>query len=539
MPTTPPAETPRRALQSWWSRSLQFRTIVSTILLCAIAFIGIGAYLSHQIANALYEERVRQYQAEASSSLTQVAAQLRQSKANDRTSTAAQADDSLQSLQRTTSDPGRAYVLSPFPAPNIWVQTRSTISPSVIPEALATKVHEGNAQYSEATTIIQDGRPVPAIAFGQKVKLPPNNDYALYLVYSMESIQKTLDVIHRVLWGAGALMIGVVGVIAWIVTKSVVGPISQAAAVSERLAAGDLQERIQVRGDDEIARLGSSFNNMAATLQSQITELATLSQMQQSFVSDVSHELRTPLTTVRMAAEVLYGAKDEFDPINRRSAELLYNQVERFDVLLADLLEISRYDAGVAVLDPEPTDLTALIGRVIDITRPLAEDAGCEITVEALATDPVVDVDPRRIERVVRNFIVNAIEHGAGEPIEVVLAEGPETIAIAVRDHGIGMTADESRRVFDRFWRADPARARKTGGSGLGLSIAEEDARLHGGWLAAWGRPQEGSAFLLVLPRVPGGSAEVSPLGLPPGSDRVVRRPLDPAETPAETEQKG
>lgn len=479
---------------------------------------------------------MNQYESEASSALSQVASQFKQSKASDRTSTMAQADDSLQTLHGTGDGDGRKYILEPFPASNIWVQTRWTIPPSVIPDTLAKKVKEGSGQYYEATSIMQDGRQVPAIAFGQRVKLPPNNDYALYLVYSMESIQHTLDVIHGVLWGAGLLMMGVVGVIAWTVTKSVVGPVSDAATVSERLAAGNLQERIRVRGDDEIARLGTSFNHMAETLQSQINELATLSQMQQRFVSDVSHELRTPLTTVRMAAEVLHSAREDFDPVNQRSAELLYNQVERFDVLLADLLEISRYDANVAVLDPEPASLVTIAQQVVDVTRPLAEDAGSEVAIIDDSSDPVADVDSRRIERIVRNFVVNAIEHGEGRPIQIHVGDSEDAIAVAVRDHGIGMAPEEAERVFDRFWRADPARARKTGGSGLGLSIAAEDARLHGGWLAAWGSPGEGSAFLLVLSREAGRSVQISPISLPPGSDRITSQPVTAraVEPPAE-----
>ena len=174
------------------------------------------------------------------------------------------------------------------------------------------------------------------------------------------------------LWIGGALLLLLVGGIVWLLTRAVVHPVSQAAIVSEKLAAGQLQERLEVRGEDELARLGASFNHMAGSLQEQITQLATLSEMQQRFVSDVSHELRTPLTTVRMAAEVLYESRADFDPINARSTELLYNQVERFQALLADLLEISRFDAGAAALDAEPTDLVEIARTALDAAQPLA-----------------------------------------------------------------------------------------------------------------------------------------------------------------------
>jgi two-component system sensor histidine kinase MtrB len=305
-----------------------------------------------------------------------------------------------------------------------------------------------------------------------------------------------------------------IGGIAWYVTRNVVSPVSHAAVVSEKLAAGQLQERMVVKGEDEVARLGASFNHMAASLQEQITQLATLSQMQQRFVSDVSHELRTPLTTVRMAAEVLYDARDEFDAINKRSAELLYNQVERFQSLLSDLLEISRFDAGAAVLDAEPQDMLHLVSHVIEGAAPVAAEYGSEVRLNLREAGIVVEMDSRRIDRILRNLLLNALEHGEGKPVDISIASNDEAVAVSVRDHGIGMTPAEAARVFDRFWRADPARARTTGGSGLGLSIAAEDTKLHSGWLQAWGKKGSGSNFRLTLPLKRGGTIVRSPLPL-------------------------
>jgi two-component system sensor histidine kinase MtrB len=286
--------------------------------------------------------------------------------------------------------------------------------------------------------------------------------------------------------------------------------------VSEKLAAGQLQERMVVRGEDEVARLGASFNHMAASLQEQITQLATLSQMQQRFVSDVSHELRTPLTTVRMAAEVLYDAREEFDPINKRSAELLYNQVERFQSLLSDLLEISRFDAGVAMLDAEPEDILQVVAHVIEGAAPVAAEYGSEIILSAPGGAIIAEMDARRIDRILRNLILNAVEHGEGKPVRVTVAASRTAVGIAVRDHGIGMAPAEAARVFDRFWRADPARARTTGGSGLGLSIAMEDTKLHNGWLQAWGKKGHGANFRLTLPLRQGEDIDKSPVQLEP-----------------------
>jgi two-component system, OmpR family, sensor histidine kinase MtrB len=340
--------------------------------------------------------------------------------------------------------------------------------------------------------------------------------YELYLIYDLNTAQQTLDEIQSVLWAGGAVLVLLIGAIAWYVTRNVVSPVSHAAMVSEKLAAGQLQERMVVRGEDEVARLGASFNHMAASLQEQITQLATLSQMQQRFVSDVSHELRTPLTTVRMAAEVLYDARHDFDPINKRSAELLYNQVERFQSLLSDLLEISRFDAGVAVLDAEAEDILQVVTHAIEGAAPVAAEYGSEIVLRAPEGAIIVEMDARRIDRILRNLILNAVEHGEGKPVTVTVAASQTAVGIAVRDQGIGMAPAEAARVFDRFWRADPARARTTGGSGLGLSIAMEDTKLHNGWLQAWGRKGSGANFRLTLPLRQGEEIDKSPVQLEP-----------------------
>ena len=355
----------------------------------------------------------------------------------------------------------------------------------------------------------------PGIAVGNKVTFN-GTVYELYLIYDLNTAQKTLDEIQNVLLVGAAVLVLLIGAVAWYVTRNVVSPVSHAAVVSEKLAAGQLQERMVVKGEDEVARLGASFNHMAASLQEQITQLATLSQMQQRFVSDVSHELRTPLTTVRMAAEVLYDAREDFDPINKRSAELLYHQVERFQSLLADLLEISRFDAGVAMLDAEPTDILQLVDHVLEGVAPVAAEYGSEVTLHAPEGSIIVEMDDRRIDRILRNLILNALEHGEGRPVNVSVAANDTAVAVAVRDHGIGMTQAEAARVFDRFWRADPARARTTGGSGLGLSIATEDTKLHNGWLQAWGKKGSGSNFRLTLPLRQGENIGRSPLQLEP-----------------------
>ncbi|MCQ1945408.1 MULTISPECIES: MtrAB system histidine kinase MtrB [unclassified Arthrobacter] len=528
-----------------WRRSLQFKTVVSTLLLVALAGAGIGAFLSHQIADSLYEERLTQFRTEATAGLSKVKDNFRDTAASDREGTDRLVMDTLPLLEGQGADAQRTYLLTPLPTQDPLYVTSSvnsgTITASGIPVALSDAVIASDATASETDYVfwspLELANGEPGIAFGTKVTLPPDSsEYALYLIYDLHSMQETLDDIHRILWIAGFLLLAISGTIAWIVAKAGLGAVSDAAEVSEKLAAGELQERMEVKGEDEVARLAASFNRMAGTLQDQITQLATLSRMQQVFVSDVSHELRTPLTTVRMAAEVLYEARDSFDPMYRRSTELLYHQVERFQALLADLLEISRFDAGAAALDLEPTDVFHIVRDVIDATEPLANNCGSEVVVVSKEASCVVDADPRRIERILRNLLVNALEHGEGEPIEIAIAASEDAVGIAVRDHGIGMTEEDADHVFDRFWRADPARARTTGGSGLGLSIATEDTRLHNGWLEAWGEPGNGSCFRLTLPRRHGAGFESSPVPLSPRE--VVAGPLAlTAAAPAREEE--
>ncbi|HZA05278.1 MAG TPA: HAMP domain-containing sensor histidine kinase, partial [Propionibacteriaceae bacterium] len=232
---------------------------------------------------------------------------------------------------------------------------------------------------------------------------------------------------------------------------------------------------------------------------------------------------------VRMAAEVLYEAREDFDPVSARSAELMQTELDRFEALLTDLLEISRFDAGVAVLSTDVVDLNDIVTEVLDANALLASSHGVTITVHSTG-EAKAEVDGRRIERILRNLVVNAIEHSEGKPIEVLVASDQLAVAVAVRDHGVGFEASQAKQVFHRFWRADPARNRTVGGSGLGLAIAMEDANLHGGWLTAWGRPGLGAQFRLTLPRRRGMVLRTSPLPLVPRDLVTTSTASEPAE---------
>src|SRR5699024_1010856 len=251
------------------------------------------------------------------------------------------------------------------------------------------------------------------------------------------------------------------------VARMVTTPLKRAAHAAERMAAGDLTSRVEVAGADELAKVGESFNDMARSLEQKVDDLTELSHVQQRFVSDVSHELRTPLTTIRMASSVLDARREELPGELQRTAELLAAQVQRFEVLLADLLEISRFDAGAAELTAHREDIDALVERALEDVRPLAGMRGCQLDVHLSGRDMAAVVDARRVGRLLRHLLTYAIEHGAGRPVLVQTAADADAVSVVVQDHGHGISPEAAERVFDRFWRADPSRARTLGGTGL------------------------------------------------------------------------
>jgi two-component system sensor histidine kinase MtrB len=356
----------------------------------------------------------------------------------------------------------------------------------------------------------------------------------LYYLFPLANEVASVDLVRTTLFATAVALVGLLAMVAALVTRMVVRPVRVAARTAQRLSAGLLDQRMEVHGEDDLARLAASFNQMAANLQRQIVRLEEMSRLQRRFTSDVSHELRTPLTTVRMAADLIFSSREDFDPAVARSAELLQVELDRFEGLLTDLLEISRFDAGFAMLDAEPADLVPIVRRAADGLASVAEQAGSAVEL-VLPDHPVIaEIDPRRVERVLRNLVGNAVEHGERKPVRVTLDADESAVAVTVRDHGVGLKPGEEKLVFNRFWRADPSRARQTGGSGLGLSISLEDARLHGGWLESWGSPGQGAQFRLTLPVRSGDRLVSSPLRLVPDDARLTPSDIHgPAVRPA------
>ena len=523
-------------LASLWRSSLQLRTVAISVALSGLAVGIIGVYMSFSVGANLFDSRLEQ--ALAASERSNLAAQGRfdaadQASTDLDTAAASAFTAALQAantpagtfvaIERTDGQSGARIPINVLSDP--LRDSRAAVITDELTEAVVSTTDRTTHWQSVALTA-EDGSVNPGIVVGSLLDVPGSGQYELYLVFNLSDTQETLWFVQQTLLIGSAALVLLIGGVTYIVVRLVVGPVRMAAETSEKLAAGELEVRIPEKGEDVIATLARSFNGMADSLQSQITKLAALSTVQQRFVSDVSHELRTPLTTIRLAGDVLYDQRSTFTPTTARTAELLHTQVERFELLLSDLLEMSRYDAGAVDMETEPTNLVRLVEDAIESMSTLSSSKGSELRLVAPGGYFEAEVDSRRIRRILSNLLGNAIDHGEGEPIVVYVDSSKDAVAIAVRDYGVGMTPTAMGRVFDRFWRADPSRQRVTGGTGLGLAISLEDAALHGGWLEVWSAPHEGSCFRLTLPRVRGAVLTTSPLELPPmdGHDEVEAR---------------
>ena len=523
-----------------WHRSLQLRVVSTTLVLSVLVIAVLGFFLVQSVAAGLLNSAENSADAQVRDGLTSALGQstinvLAQPLPGD----ASVAKTTARALQQASGSSGNYYLvfiqLTNIPASTVaWVGQTDVDIGSTIPPTLITKVtgEQRSQRYDnqnidtappvyEPTTLVYNpdqGTSVPALAVG----VPLGPYYQLYYVFPFTQQQATLLLVQRVLVGVGLALVVLLAAIASLVTRWVVLPVRHAAQAAQRLSAGHLGERMEVLGVDDLAALATSFNEMAASLQGKLRELEELSNVQRQFVSDVSHELRTPLSTIKMAADLLFEFRGDLDPAGARSVELLASQLERFESLLVDLLEISRFDAGAATLDTELVDVCNLVRRSADDAQQLAERRGSRIEFRLPATGCFAEADRRRVERILRNILVNAVEHGEGKDVVVTTAIDSDAVAVSVRDYGVGLRPGEEQKVFDRFWRADPARARTIGGSGLGLAISLEDARLHGGWLQAWGERGKGSVFRLTLPRVAGQPLAGSPLPLGPDEAEIA-----------------
>lgn len=535
-----------------WARSLQVRVVTITLLVSVLLVGAASWFILQQVAAGLVSNRVEEAVRASGVGLTRLRVDAAQADPGDPGQYLTDVAGTLtqQSGGGTgtglfdvvvfdvTSKAGTGGDPTAVTGAGSGPRTSRSVSAASVPSVLRAQLSAGDADsvyYSIGTISYTDGTPTaPGVVVGGRVNTAGDLGYEVFYLYSMADQVDVLGLLERSVALAGTFLVVLLAVVAGTVTRIVVRPLRAAAGIAGSYASGDLSERMVVRGADDIARLAGTFNQMATALEEQFLRLEELSRVQRRFVSDVSHELRTPLTTVRMAADVIYDDRDGLPPRMNRSAELLHDQLDRFEALLVDLLEISRFDAGAAALAAVPTDLRVLIADAVQAARPLAGARGCALVVHEPTSPVTAEVDPRRITRILRNLLANAVDHSEGLPVEVSVDGDGRVAAIVVRDHGVGLLPAETERVFDRFWRADPARARTTGGTGLGLSISAEDAALHGGRLQAWGIPGDGASFRLLVPVRVGGPLVTRPLPLVPADapgrlERWAPRPAVPA----------
>jgi two-component system sensor histidine kinase MtrB len=519
-----------------WRRSLQVRVVVSTLALSSAVVFVLGMVLQNQITDRLLETKE---EAAIAATRDSVAVAQRELQGLNRST-----DPVRYRLQQalnklTSSTPNTGTVSSsagtfepvlaspqPFQSPGEMV----SVGPyGDVPESMRHFVENGQLAVQIHTVDRPSGRTTFLIV-GAPFGPGQQQQMELYMLYPLTAEQSTIAVVQSTLLVGGLVLLLLLAGIANLVTRQVVRPVRSAAQAAERFANGELDERMVVVGEDDVARLAQSYNKMAESIEKQIRQLEEFGGLQRRFTSDVSHELRTPLTTVRMAADVLHASREQFPPGLARSSELLVDELDRFESLLGDLLEISRLDAGVEELTAEYSDVRPIAVRAAQTVATIARNAGTEIILDLPDEETGAEVDSRRIERILRNLLANAVDHGDGHPVRLRMAADDYALAVTVRDYGVGLRMGEPDLVFNRFWRADPSRNRHTGGTGLGLAISLEDARLHGGGLDAWGEPGKGACFRLTLPRQQDVEYTENPLPLPPPDAKV------PTEVAADVE---
>lgn len=509
---------PRRA----WRESLLFRTVLISAAATTVAIVVATVWAALAIQSDLYDARIERVQDDTQRAIGFTQASVNEAPpATDLAAIALLRNNMLDDLATASS----TDLIIGFPiadqsgpdAPSGFMLRSDVFFEELLSDGLREQVRLfPEQQWYQPIGVPVDGTEVPSIVVGQQLVLPSIGVYEVYFAYPLNDVAQTLAFVQGVLLVTGIALVVIVGAIVWLVMRSVAAPVVDVSRASARLAGGDLSTRLTESGSDELATLAKSFNQMADSIEHQIRELAELSLVQQRFVSDVSHELRTPLTTIRLAAEVLYGDRESFEPVTARSAELLRDQVARFEQLLTDLLEISRYDAGSVELTREDVSVSEVTEQVAESMRQIAWQNDIELRFRGADGDDVVEMDPRRVRRILRNLVGNAIEHGEHQPVEITVVQNDTAVAVSVYDHGLGMRPEHVERVFDRFWRADPSRQRTLGGSGLGLSIALGDARLHRGTIDVWSRHGTGTQFVVTLPRDPDAEEIVPPIPVEP-----------------------
>ncbi|MEU2583294.1 HAMP domain-containing sensor histidine kinase [Streptomyces avermitilis] len=320
--------------------------------------------------------------------------------------------------------------------------------------------------------------------------------------YMLKSLEPEAKDLNSLAWSLGiATGLALIGsaLLAQAAATTVLKPVHRLGIAARRLGEGKLDTRLRVSGTDELADLSRTFNRTAESLEKRVADMSARDEASRRFVADMSHELRTPLTAITAVTEVLEEELDaetgSVDPMIEPAVRLVVSETRRLNDLVENLMEVTRFDAGTARLVLDHVDIADQITACIDARAWL--DA-VELDAER---GNICRLDPRRLDVILANLIGNALKHG-GSPVRVSVRTEAEDLVIEVRDHGPGIPEDVLPHVFDRFYKASASRPRSEG-SGLGLSIALENAHIHGGEITAANSPKGGAVFTLHLPRDP------------------------------------
>jgi signal transduction histidine kinase len=351
---------------------------------------------------------------------------------------------------------------------------------SDVPQTLREVVAGGELGYQRATV-----RDVPYLVVGGRV---PGSEVDLYFFFDETELHDELAQLRNILLVGVGLLALLAGVVGSVLARRTLAPVARASSAARSLAEGLLETRLPVERADEFGVWAASFNEMADALQTKIDALSEAQARERRFTSDVAHELRTPLTALVAEASLLARELERIPPDARRPAELLIADVERVRRLVEDLMEISRLDSGADRVRIEPVDLGEAVAAAV---------RGRDGRVELVDDGITVETDRRRLERIVGNLVGNAFDHG-GREVTVRVTRAGQDALVEVSDRGPGIAPEHLPHVFERFYKADPART--SAGSGLGLAIARENARLLGGEIDVASEVGRGARFTLRLP---------------------------------------
>jgi two-component system sensor histidine kinase MtrB len=313
-----------------------------------------------------------------------------------------------------------------------------------------------------------------------------------YMFKSLDAERKDLSSLAWSLGIATALALIGSALLAQAAATTVLRPVQRLGDAARRLGEGKLDTRLRVTGTDELAELSRTFNRTAESLEHKVAELSARESASRRFVADMSHELRTPLTAITAVTEVLEDEAESLDPMIAPAVHLVVSETRRLNELVENLMEVTRFDAGTANLVLDIVDVADMVTACID-TRAWLDAVELDAPRGVMAR-----IDPRRLDVILANLIGNALKHG-GSPVNVRVRQSGAELVVEVADNGAGIPEDVLPHVFDRFYKADASRARSEG-SGLGLSIALENAQIHGGSITAANTPGAGAVFTLRLP---------------------------------------